>query len=480
MNRSSSSATTPASPSFGALSISAPHPYPSVFHQFPRPVLLLAMLLMAAGMLVPTFAPDVAAQDDAGTGAQQVYVVPIQGTIEPGISSFLDRSLDEAAEAGAVYVVLDINTPGGRLDTVLQMRDMILNSPVPVVAYVNREAFSAGALITIASDEIYMAPAGVFGAATPVLGGTGETADEKTVSAVRSTFRATAEEKGRDPAIAEAMVDPAVAIDGLDTATTLLTLTTEQALEWDYADGVAADIPAVLASLGVADATVTTMTLSPIEHFVRWITDPVFASLLITGGLFLIIADALFAGFGVAALAGVASLGLFFWGHLLAGLAGWEDLVLIALGIVLIGVEIFVIPGFGIAGIAGLVALAGGLILSMTGRGIGNFEVTDEVIRAGWVVAISLGLVAAAVIGFSILAPRLTGNSTRAHRGFSWLALAATVDDGNQRTLRKEPAKPGWVVRMTGGQGVLERGDLHMPDGPDQGPGTGPDAHRRH
>ena len=476
MFRSSSSATTAASPSFGALSISAPHPGLSFMQQIPHPVRLVALLVMALGVLLPSFAPDAAAQADPASGAGEVYIVPIQGTIEPGIANFLERSLEEAADIGATYVVLDINTPGGRLDSVLQMRDMILDSPVPVVAYVNREAFSAGALITIASGQIYLAPAAVLGAATPVLGGSGETADEKTVSAVRSTFRATAEETGRDPLIAEAMVDPAVVVEGLDSSTTLLTLSTEQALQWDYANGVAADMPAVLESLGVANATITEMSLSPIEHFVRWITDPVFASLLITGGLFLIIADALFAGFGVAALAGVVSLGLFFWGHLLAGLAGWEDLVLIVLGLVLIGVEIFVIPGFGLAGVSGLVALAGGLILSMTGRGIGNFEWTDTAIRAGWVVAISLGMVVVLLIGFSILAPRITGNSTRAHRGFSWLALSATVDERNDRGSPRAPAKPGWVVRMTGGQGVLERGDLHMPDGPNQGPGTGPDA----
>jgi len=91
-------------------------------------------------------------------------------------------------------------------------------------------------------------------------------------------------------------------------------------------------------------------------------------------------------------------------------------------------------------------------------------------------VAISLGMVVVLLIGFSILAPRITGNSTRAHRGFSWLALSATVDERNDRGSPRAPAKPGWVVRMTGGQGVLERGDLHMPDGPNQGPGTGPDA----
>ena len=122
-------------------------------------------------------------------------------------------------------------------------------------------------------------------------------------------------------------------------------------------DGVAADLPTLIDTLGYGDATVREMSLSPIEYLVRWITDPVFASLLILAGLFLIIADALFAGFGIAAVGGVACLGLFFWGHTLAGLAGWEDMVLVAIGIVLIAVEIFVIPGFGIAGVLGIGAL---------------------------------------------------------------------------------------------------------------------------
>ena len=415
-----------------------------------------ACLLLGLALVLLAVAPGVSAQDPA-TG-ERVYVVPVQGTIEPGIGAFLERSLDEASDAGATAVILDIETPGGRLDTVLQMRDALLGSPVPVIAFVNREAFSAGALITIASDRIWMAPGAVYGAATPVLG-TGETADEKTMSAVRSTFRATAEEQGRNPTIAEAMVDPAVVVEGLDDATSLLTLTTEQALEWDYAEGVAADLPDLLNQLGLADATVTEMTLSPIERLVRWITDPLFASLLITAGLFLIIADALFAGFGIAAVAGVACLGLFFWGHTLAGLAGWEDFVLIAIGLVLLALELFVIPGFGVAGIAGMLTLAAGLVLAMSGRGIGNFEVTDELVRAAWVVVISLGLVLAAIVVLSLIVPRASG------RRIGGLALAATVDEDRSRPAGKAPRPPGWLVRRFGGADVLERGDLRMPDG---------------
>ncbi len=416
---------------------------------------LLAIVLIAVGVLSHVAGPATA-QD---TGGDLVIVIPIQGTIEPGIGHFLQRSLDEAAADGAEVVILDIETPGGRLDTVLQMRDAILGSPVPVVAFVNREAFSAGALITIASDEIWMAPGGVFGAATPVMGGTGETADEKTISAVRSTFRSTAEEQGRDPLIAEAMVDPAVVVPGLDDATSLLTLSVSQAQEWGYADGVAADLPTLIDSLGYSDAVVREMSLSPIEHLVRWITDPVFASLLILAGLFLIIADALFAGFGVAAVAGVACLGLFFWGHTLAGLAGWEDMVLVAIGIVLIGIEIFVIPGFGVAGVLGIMSLASGLILAMSGREFGNFELTDDVIRAGWAVAITLGLVLVALVALTLIVPK--NPSTRR---FGGLALAATVDDSHQGQKARAPKQPGWLLRRFGGDDVLEKGDIHMPE----------------
>ena len=436
-----------------------------------RSSLALLVSILGSLLLLGASLPVLAnAQSESTTGAtgEHVYVIPIRGTIEPGMAHFLERSLDEAANAGASNVILDINTPGGRLDTVLQMRESILESPVTVVAFVNREAFSAGALITIASDQIWMAPAAVYGAATPVLGGTGQTADAKTVSAVRSTFRATAEELGRDPLIAEAMVDPTVVIDGLDSAETLLSLSFEQARQWGYADGEAEDVPALLVALGFDGATVTEMQKSPVEHLVRWITDPVMATVLITLGLFLIIADGLFAGFGVAAAVGATCLGLFFWGHHLAGFAGWEDLLLIAIGLTLIALEIFVVPGFGAAGISGIVALAAGLVLSMTGRNLRNFELTDDVIRAGWVVAISLAIVLAAVLGLALMAPRMAGNLANEQRGFSWLALSATVESVDQRRREAAPGRPGWLVRMSGGQGVLERDELQMPDGPEQ------------
>jgi membrane-bound serine protease (ClpP class) len=182
----------------------APGPHPPASR-------LIAVWLLAALLFLPLFV-DVAstqAQTDRGV----VYVALITGTIDLGLAPYLERVIGEAEDAGAAAVILDINTPGGRLDAVLQMNDALLDANVRTIAFVNRTAFSAGALIAISAHEIYMVPGAVMGAATPV-DGAGDTASEKVVSAVSSTFRATAEVRGRDPDIAEAMVDPAVVIDG--------------------------------------------------------------------------------------------------------------------------------------------------------------------------------------------------------------------------------------------------------------------------
>ncbi|CAA9572107.1 MAG: Putative membrane-bound ClpP-class protease associated with aq_911 [uncultured Thermomicrobiales bacterium] len=423
-----------------------------------------AFAIMAVLLTVLGTTPFSAAAQQAASASPEatVYVIPIRGEIEPGVGNFLERSLGDAEEAGATTVVLDISTPGGRLDTVLEMRDAILDSPLRTIAFVNREAFSAGALITIASDEIWMTPGAVFGAATPVNGGTGETADAKVVSAVRSTFRATAEEHGRDPVVAEAMVDPAVTVDGLDSPTTLLTLTTTQAGERDYLDGIADDRADLLADLGFGASSVTVTSLSPIEHLVRWLTNPLVASLLVMLGLFLIIADGLFGGFGFVAVAGVISLGLFFGGHSLAGLAGWEDLLLVGLGLGLIALEIAVIPGFGLAGISGLVALAAGLFLTMTGRGVGELQLTDELVRTAWLVVLAIGGAVVGVIGAMTLIPRLIGVSPGplGRSGLGRLALSATVDE---RVDERPVNRPSWLVRSLRGDQVLEDDDRPHP-----------------
>jgi membrane-bound serine protease (ClpP class) len=215
----------------------------------PSPLALVALTLIALGTFLPLLSTF--AQDEAG----EVYVVPITGTIDLGLAPYLDRVLEEAAEAGAQAVLLEIDTPGGRLDAVLQMRDSLLASQVPTIAFVNRTAFSAGALVAIASEQIYMAPGGVMGAATPIDGVTGETADEKTISAVRTTFETTAEARGRDPIVAEAMVDERIEIPDLIAEGQLLTLTSTEAIDWGYAEGILETREEVLDAAGFPGAT---------------------------------------------------------------------------------------------------------------------------------------------------------------------------------------------------------------------------------
>src|SRR5690606_12788280 len=186
-----------------------------------------------------------------------------------------------------------------------------------------------------------------------------------TVSYVRKEFRATAESRGRPPQIAEAMVDADVVVPGLVEAGKLLTLTTDEALEHRVVDFRAATITDVLEQLDLATAEVRRESVNWAEQLVRLLTHPVLSSLLLSVGILGILIEIRTPGFGVPGALGIISLALVLGGHWLVELAGWEELLLIAAGLVLLGVEMFVLPGFGIAGILGIAALLGGLSLSL-------------------------------------------------------------------------------------------------------------------
>ena len=218
-----------------------------------------------------------------------------------------------------------------------------------------------------------MADGGTIGAATPVQigqpGAAPQPVEEKTVSDVRKEFRATAESRKRPPLIAEAMVDAVVEIPGLIEKGKLLTLTTEEALKHKIADFRADTIESVLEQLGLGGAEVRRVSPNWGENLVRFLTHPVVSSLLITIGMLGIILEIRTPGFGVPGALGITSLALFFWGHWLVQLVGWEELLLVGSGLVLLGVEIFVIPGFGLTGVLGIGALLAGLSLSLIGAG---------------------------------------------------------------------------------------------------------------
>jgi membrane-bound serine protease (ClpP class) len=398
---------------------------------------MVGLAAIAAGLLLMLVSGAQAGDDGA------VHRVEVTGEIDLGLAPFLDRALADARAADAAAVLIEIDTPGGRLDAVLQMRDALLRTPVPTIAFVEGTAFSAGALVALASEQVHLAPAATIGAATPVDGGTGAPADEKVVAAVRSTFRATAEERGRDPRLAEAMVDPDVEVEGVVDRGELLSMTAPEAVEAGIGDSLVADREELLAALDLADATLVEADPSLAERLVRVITNPVLAGLLLTLGMWLVLGDLLSGGVGLATVVGGGLLAVFLWGHLLAGLAGWEDVVLVLLGVVLLLVEVFVVPGFGVAGLLGLASLLGGSFLAMLNR---DFDVvgTDELVRAGTVVGVSF----LAIVGGTVA---IVAHLAR-HGGPRGLVLRSRLGVAEPVTDR---AGGGWLRWFGAGGGVL-------------------------
>ncbi|HEX9787591.1 MAG TPA: nodulation protein NfeD, partial [Candidatus Binatia bacterium] len=246
-----------------------------------------------------------------------VYVAPIEGMIDLGLAPFVKRVLDEAADSGAAAAILEINTFGGRVDAAVLIRDALLNARVKTVVFINKRAISAGALISLAAEGIAMADGGTIGAATPVqmgAGGAPEAVSEKTVSYVRKEFRATAEARKRPPLVAEAMVDADVEIPGLVQKGKLLTLTTDEALKHKIADFRANSIESVLKQIELEGAEIRRLAPNWAENFVRFLTNPIVSSLLMTVGMLGIILEIRTPGFGIPGGLGIASLALFFWG----------------------------------------------------------------------------------------------------------------------------------------------------------------------
>ncbi len=429
----------------------------------------MSMLRWAGTLLVPAlglFAAAIPAFAQEKPPAI-AYVVPVEGTIDLGLAPFIQRVLDEATQAGAAAVILDINTFGGRVDAAVQIRDALLNARIRTVAFVNKRAISAGALISLAAENIVMASGGTIGAATPVHGGApGADAvpvSEKTVSYVRKEFRATAEARKRPLLIAEAMVDADVTIRGLIDKGKLLTLTTDEAMKHKVADFRADTLEGALEKLGLKGAEVRRAAPNWAENVVRFLTHPVVSSLLISIAMLGIILEIRTPGFGVPGALGVASLGLFLWGHWLVQLVGWEELLLAGVGVFLLALELLVIPGFGVAGILGIVAIFASLVLSLIGSG----DTVAVILQATSRVAVSLVI---ALVGSLVLLrflPSLPfGRRLILERGLAASKGYASAPESDARLLGKKgrttsPLHPAGIAEIDGQRvDVVSEGDL--------------------
>lgn len=291
----------------------------------------------------------------ASANGNVVYVIPLHDAIDGALPTILSRAINEARMSNADLIILDINSPGGFVASAQDIRDILLASEIPIYAFVNNNAFSAAAFLALACERIYMTPAGSIGDAE-VITADGQRAPEKIISAWDAQMRSLAELRGRDPKIASAMVRVEVEIPGLVTNQQLLTLTANQAIEVGYSEGIYVNLESLLESLGHGDSSVIWFYASWAERLARFLTHPQVASILLSVGMAALILEIFTAGFGVAGIVSIAAFTIFFGGHIVAGFANWEFIILFVIGLGLLVAEIFM-AGFGLLGAGGVVMI---------------------------------------------------------------------------------------------------------------------------
>lgn len=281
----------------------------------------------------------------------KVYHIPVEREVEKGLYEYLKRSFNEAIENHASAIILEIHTPGGYVDVAYDIGKLIEETPTRIISYINTKAHSAGAYIALQTDEIYMAPNATIGAAQ-IIDLSGNAASEKANSAWIKEMQAAAESTNRKPIFARAMADSSVDLPELNSpAGKLLTLTAEEALTVGYSQGTVANLDEVIEKAGLSKSEVITMKETFSDKLARFLTNPIVVTLLLTIAFIALMIEFFSPGFGVSGSIGIISLILFFFGHTVAGFAGYETIILFVIGLAFIIAEFFV-PG-GILGLIG-------------------------------------------------------------------------------------------------------------------------------
>lgn len=345
------------------------------------------LFLLAAGIIVSSCHSLFAEQtsDTSATSIEQdtpknqrtkknIYYINLSKEIMPAAGRLITKALNIADSDEIDVLILNINTYGGRLDVADSIRSRLLYAKPKTVAFINNNAASAGALISFACDSIYMVPGASVGAAT-VVDQAGQEVPDKYQSYMRGMMRSTAETKGRDPRVAEAMVDASIFIEGIIDSGKVLTLTSREAVELGMADGIANDMKAVIEMLGITDYTLTEHKETGLDKFINFLLNPLVNSillLLIIGGIYFELKTP---GVGFPLIAALVGAILYFAPLLLDGSAAVWEIMLFVIGLGLLALEIFVIPGFGVAGISGIILIVAGLTFSLVGIDWSNFSI---------------------------------------------------------------------------------------------------------
>ncbi len=362
-----------------------------------------------------------------------VLQINIKNNIDPRMNRYVKLALDEAREINADYVIIEMDTYGGALNDADDIRTMILEYEKPIYVFINRDAASAGALISIACDSIYMAAGASIGAAT-VVTAEGVAAPDKYQSYMRSIMRSTAEAKGRDPKIAEAMVDESLEIEGIIEEGEVLTFSTSEAIQHGFCEGQRSSVDEVLTEAGIDDYQLIEFTLGATEKIIAIFLNPVISGILIlviVGGIYFELQTP---GVGFPIIASAIALVLYLTPYYLNGLAENWEILMFFVGVLLIALEIFVIPGFGLAGVSGITLAVGSLILIMLNNDMFDFTFVgaEEIFRA--VLTTITGLLGSFILMF------LGGVRLTTSKFFKRVALEHVQDtkEGYTSTFRSE------------------------------------------
>jgi membrane-bound serine protease (ClpP class) len=305
--------------------------------------------------------------------SKKVMVMDIKAEIDPRMTRYVELALNHATDIKADIVVIEMDTYGGVLTDAKEIVDKIMHFKKPVWVYINSDAASAGALISIACDSIYMSAGATIGAAT-VVDASGQKAPDKYQSYMRSIMRSTAEENGRNPQIAEGMVDEDLEVPGVKEKGKIISFSTTEALKHGYCEAKVESIEEILRRNNVGDFSITKFELDWSEKVISLVLNPFISGLLIL----VIVAGIYFEmqtpGLGFAGLAALVALILYLVPYYLNGLAENWEIIAFFIGVVLIAFEIFVIPGFGVAGVSGIILMVGSLILIMVNNDAFDFE----------------------------------------------------------------------------------------------------------
>lgn len=336
---------------------------------FRKSIYIFIGLFLFGSLFISNSSTVKANEDGAG---KLIYIIPIEKEVERGLEAFLDRATNEAMEAGANHIIFEINTPGGRVDSAGHIATTLQNLEITTTSYIVNVALSAGSYIALNTDHIYMAPHATMGS-SDIINQDGTAADEKARSAWYAQMREAAVSKGRDPLYAEAMADPDVDLPEFNAPKgKLLTLGSKAALEVEYADGIVHNRVELLHELGLSQASIVEVETTIAEEIARFVTSPLVIPILLSIASLGLIVELYSPGFGVAGTMGLIALLLFFYGHIIAGLAGMEAIILLILGIILIIVEFFVTGG--ILGLLGVGAILGSLF--MAGYDLGHMTIS--------------------------------------------------------------------------------------------------------